>query len=198
MAIISSRLACFTRLSLGALLLVLAGCSRSFEAEVTRFHQITQTGGQSATIVPADPQIDGLEFASYADIVGAYLERYGYSAAGNSPPELRVVMGYGLAEIGAESGGPVVGVGLGSYGRHTGVSFSGLFNVGGGRRTYYSYRLDLVIEEAASGQRIFEGHSVTSGRGADMGSVMPYLVAALFENFPGNSGQTVKVKLPVE
>ena len=102
------------------------------------------------------------------------------------------------AEIGSERSGPVVGVGLGRYGRHTGVSFSGLFNVGGGRRTYYSYRLDLLIEDTASGQRIFEGRSVTSGQGADMGAVMPYLVAALFENFPGNSGETIRVELPVD
>ena len=188
----------FTRLSLGALLLLLAGCARNFEAEVTRFHQITQVGGQSATVVPADPQLQGLEFASFADIVGRHLERYGYSAAGKATPELRVVMGYGLAEIGSERSGPVVGVGVGRYGRHTGVSFSGLFNVGGGRRTYYSYRLDLLIEDTASGQRIFEGRSVTSGQGADMGAVMPYLVAALFENFPGNSGEIIRVELPVD
>lgn len=198
MTIGSSRFTCFTRLSLGALLLVLAGCSKGFEAEVTRFHQIAQTGGLSATVVPADPALQGLEFASYADIVGGYLERYGYSAAGNSAPELRVVMGYGLTELGTESGGPVVGVGVGHYGGNVGVNFSGLFNVAGSRRVHYSYRLDLVIEEAASGQRIFEGSSITSGRGADMSAVMPYLVAALFDNFPGNSGQTVKVKLPVE
>ncbi len=188
----------FPRLSLAALLLLLAGCARNFEAEVTRFHQITQVGGQSATVVPADPQLQGLEFASFADIVGRHLERYGYSAAGQATPDLRVVMGYGLAEIGSEQSGPVVGVGLGRYGRHTGVSFSGLFNLGGGRRTYYSYRLDLVIEDAATGQRIFEGHSITSGQGADMGAVMPYLVAALFENFPGDSGQTIRVELPVD
>ena len=188
----------FTRLSLAALLLLLAGCARNFEAEVTRFHQITQVGGQSATVVPADPQLQGLEFASFADIVGRHLERYGYSAAGQATPDLRVVMGYGLAEIGSEQSGPVVGVGLGRYGRHTGVSFSGLFNVGGGRRTYYSYRLDLAIEDAATGQRIFEGHSITSGQGANMGAVMPYLVAALFENFPGNSGETIRVELPVD
>ncbi len=188
----------FTRLSLAALVLLLAGCARNFEAEVTRFHQITQVGGQSATVVPADPALQGLEFASFADIVGRHLERYGYSAAGKATPDLRVVMGYGLAEIGSERSGPVVGIGVGHYGRHTGVSFSGLFNVGGGRRTYYSYRLDLVIEDTASGQRIFEGHSVTSGQGADMGAVMPYLVAALFENFPGNSGETIRVELPVD
>ena len=187
-----------TRFSLAALLLLTAGCARNFEAEVTRFHQITQTGGQSATVVPADPALQGLQFASFADIVGRHLERYGYSAAGTATPDLRVVMGYGLVEIGAERSGPVVGLGVGRYGRHTGVSFSGLFNVGGGRRTYYSYRLDLVIEEAASGRRIFEGHSVTSGRGSDMGAVMPYLVAALFDNFPGNSGETIRVELPVE
>ncbi len=191
----SSRLAHF---SLAALLLLLAGCARNFEAEVTRFHQITQVGGQSATVVPADPQLQGLEFASFADIVGRHLERYGYSAAGKATPDLRVVMGYGLAEIGSERSGPVVGVGVGRYGRHTGVSFSGLFNVGSGRRTYYSYRLDLLIEDAATGQPIFEGRSITSGQGADMGAVMPYLVAALFENFPGNSGETIRVELPVD
>ncbi len=188
----------FAGLSLAALVLLLAGCTRSFEAEVTRFHQITRVGGQSATVVAADPRLEGLEFASFADIVGRHLERYGYSAAGQATPDLRVVMGYGLAEIGSERSGPIVGIGVGHYGRHVGVSYSGLFNVGGGRRTYYSYRLDLVIEDAATGQRIFEGHSVTSGQGGDMGAVMPYLVAALFENFPGNSGETIRVELPVD
>ena len=187
----------FAGISLAALLLLLAGCARNFEAEVTRFHTIVQVGGQTATIVPADPQLAGLEFTSFADIVGGQLERYGYSAAGTAAPDLRVIMGYALAEIGSERGGPTVGLGVGRFGHHTGVSFSGLFNIGG-RRTYYSYRLDLVIEDVASGQRLFEGHSITSGLGPDMGAVMPYLVAALLENFPGQSGATIRVELPVE
>ena len=186
------------RFSLAALVMLLAGCTRSFEAEVTRFHQIAQTGGQTATIVAADPQLQGLEFSSFADLVGSHLARYGYSAAGKSTPDLRVIMGYGLAEIGSERSGPVVGIGMGHFGRHVGFSYSGLFNLGSGRHYYYSYQLDLVIEDAASGQRIFEGRSVTRGRGANMGAVMPYLVAALFENFPGQSGQTLVVELPVE
>jgi hypothetical protein len=186
------------RISLVALLFLFAGCARSFEAEVTRFHQIVQTGGQTATIVAADPQLEGLEFSSFADIVGHHLERYGYRAASTSTPDLRVVMGYAMAETGSERSGPLIGIGVGHYGRHVGVSYSGLFNVGSNRTYYYAYRLDLVIEEVASGQRIFEGRSVTSGRGANMGAVMPYLVAALFENFPGQSGQTVRIELPVD
>ena len=185
------------RLSIAALLLLTAGCARSFEAEVTRFHRITEVGSQSATIVAADPQLEGLEFSAFADIVGGHLEAHGYTAAGTDSPDLRVIMGYGLAKIGTERGGPSIGIGVGRYGRHTGVSFSSLFNVGS-ERTYYSYRLDLVIEIAATGQRIFEGRSITSGRGANMGAVMPYLVAALFKDFPGISGQTVEVELPVD
>lgn len=181
-----------------ALVIGLAGCASRFEAEVTRFHEIERAGGETATIVAADPQLEGLEFAAYAELVGRQLERHGYTAAGSAPPDLRVIMGYGLAEIGSERSGPVVGLGVGHFGRHVGVSYSGLFNVGRERRHYYSYRLDLVIEETASGRRIFEGSAITSGLGANMQAVMPYLAAALFQGFPGNSGETVRVKLPVE
>lgn len=182
---------------LPAVFLVLSACASSFQADVTRFHKMTATGGKSATIVAADPKLEGLQFTSYAGIIGRQMERFGYTAAGQADPDIRVIMNYGLLETGESRSNTSVGVGVGSYGRHGGASVFSSFPVGGSK-TWYSYRLDLVFEDAATGERLFEGYSVTVARESDLGLVMPYLAAALFEGFPGVSGQTVQVELPLD
>ncbi len=59
-------------------------------------------------------------------------------------------------------------------------------------------RLELDIDsKAVVGKRYYEGQVESTGDTAALPAVMPYLIRALFTDFPGNSGQTRRVDIPV-
>ena len=44
-------------------------------------------------------------------------------------------------------------------------------------------------------ERVFEGHALSTGRNGQIEPVMPYILDALFKNFPGRSGETQRVSI---
>ena len=59
-------------------------------------------------------------------------------------------------------------------------------------------KLEMEIDaRSPAGKRYYEGRVETSGQGESMKTVIPYLVRALFTDFPGNNGQTRRVDVPV-
>lgn len=50
----------------------------------------------------------------------------------------------------------------------------------------------------ADNQNLFEGRAQSTTRNSDLPFLVPRLVSALFTDFPGNSGETVNVRLPRE
>ena len=46
---------------------------------------------------------------------------------------------------------------------------------------------------AADGQRLFEGRAEAMSQTNDLGTLVPNLVQAMFTNFPGNSGEKVRI-----
>ncbi|MBW7837690.1 MAG: DUF4136 domain-containing protein [Sphingomonadales bacterium] len=189
--------------------ILLSACASSLTADVTRFHQLTGAAGETVQVRPADPaRAASPEFNRYADLVGAKLAAYGYKPpVAGSPSDLVAEIDWSVSESGDLRSGddsPVsvgVGVGGGSGGRHSGVGVgvgvSTGFNVGGGSGVSYIRRLSLILIRQSDGARLFEGRAVSRGENSDMLAVMPYLVDALFKDFPGKSGETIKVKLPV-
>ena len=63
-------------------------------------------------------------------------------------------------------------------------------------------RVELAIYEGASyntenPKRIFEGTAVSTGTNGQINPVMPYIVQAIFDQFPGASGETRTVRIEV-
>jgi hypothetical protein len=56
--------------------------------------------------------------------------------------------------------------------------------------TVYPRQLILNIEQAKDGAVVFEGKVKSYGTEDNLNEVMPYLVDAMFQNFPGESGVT--------
>jgi hypothetical protein len=50
----------------------------------------------------------------------------------------------------------------------------------------------------AGGTRIFEARAFSDGESASLAPVMRAMVQAIFEDFPGQSGRTRVVKVPLE
>jgi hypothetical protein len=60
----------------------------------------------------------------------------------------------------------------------------------------YTRTLKFNMEQA--GKRVFEATAVSEGTTRELPRIMPYLVASVFEGFPGESGKTRRVELPMQ
>ena len=89
------------RLGLIAAPLLLAGlaaCATPFNADVKRFSSaMPAPSGQTFAVVAADPRDSGgLEFAQYADLVAAQMNRLGYVRSDPSQAAMIVRLDYGI------------------------------------------------------------------------------------------------------
>lgn len=194
-----------------------AGCTTPFEARVARFQQLPAPQGQSFTIQARDPaKAGGLEFATYAGLVTQRLIATGYTPAPDprsatlvvnfdyavGMPRERIESTPGYGGFGYGGFGPY---GYGRYGRYGygGWGYGGFGYGGFGGFGYpevysvtqYNSYVDMRINRAADNVNVFEGRAETVADTNDLTVLVPNLVTALFTNFPGNSGQTVKVKV---
>lgn len=205
-------------------LMALSGCATGFKADVARFQQLPAPAGQTYTVVADDPRLaGGLEFAHYADLVGQRLSQTGYVAAGDpARADLIVRVAYDV-DNGREKvrstgfGGPYGGFGGGFgpgwggrfgyggyWGRPWGYGFYDPWLFGGGgfndvsSYTVYTSDLSLKIDRAADNRRLFEGKAQAQSLSNKLTYLVPNLIDAMFTNFPGQNGESVKITLPPE
>ena len=194
-------------LAAGAALLALSGCATPFNARVSRFSQLAVPAGQSFVIQTRDPRLQGgLEFSQYARLVSANLVREGYRPAGDpATADLVVNMGYhvdtGREKVVSDPLGGSYGYGWPwGYRRHFFYGFYDPFFDENDVSSYtvYTSELDLDIERAATGERVFEGTARAQSRTDRLQRLVPDLIEAMFTGFPGNSGETVKITVAPE
>lgn len=204
-----TRLALPVALALGA-----TACTTPFKADVSRFAvPLPAPAGQSFAVVPEDPKLaGGLEFATYANAVAAEMQELGYvRAASPETADLLVRFDYrvdggrervrtdfnGAGFAGGAWGpwGPWGGWGGGFGG--WGLGFNDPFFGGPNVRSYtiYTSGIDLKIDRAADGQRLFEGKAEAVSRSNRLPRLVPNLVDAIFTGFPGNSGETLRITI---
>lgn len=203
-------------------MLALASCAEPFSAKVSRFQALPPPAGQTFVVEASDPALrGGLEFAQYAQLVSARMVEKGYQpAAPGTQPDLVVKMAYmvdhgherveSTPEFGPSFGfGGYYGRGFGRYGYggyYGGFGYSPFvygfhdpFLYGGYERidtyTVYNSELDLQIDRASSGERVFEGTAKAVSADDSLPHLVPNLVTAMFTGFPGNSGETVKITI---
>ncbi|MBI1181369.1 MAG: hypothetical protein GC201_12490 [Alphaproteobacteria bacterium] len=197
---------------LGILILLagglLGGCASqpSVTSEVTRFHHMPTQGGAVA-VVAADARRSGTpEFRRLAGEVATHLTAAGFPPASGAPPEYVAELDYFMQPVLGDSDrddGPrmSIGVGGGTGGRGSsfGVGVGTSFDLGGGDHGGNALRtVTLVIERRDSGERIFEGRARSTGPAEHFGDVLPSMIDALFDGFPGESGRTVTVETTVD
>lgn len=186
-----------------AVLGTLGGCATPVgPVEVTRFHDaamLARLGQGTITVEAADGQDDGsLELATYRMAVARELARIGYveQANGAQVAQLRVER---FAFQPGRRGGPVsVGVGGGTGSYRSGVGMGLGINLSGPPAEQVTTRLHVSIHDRAGGPNLWEGRAEFTVRAsapaaqAQLGA--PRLAEALFNDFPGNSGETIVVK----
>lgn len=201
-------------------LLALSACATPFRADVQRFVALPETTGQSFAVLASDPKLaGGLEFAQYAGLVEQRMIELGYKRSGDpAAAQLLVSMNYdvdnGREKVVSDYDPFLSPIGYspyyrgGFYGRHRyrygfndpflfgGYGFSGY---GGARSfTVYTTELDMKIDRAVDGERLFEGKAEAMSRSKNLTYLVPNLVEAMFTGFPGNSGEKVRISVAPE
>lgn len=187
--------------------LLLSGCmAMTPPVDVTRFHN-----AQAAPIVPASVVIEAnvtdeghsrsIEYATYSAALLRELQRVGFSEARDGGGNSEFVARYTIERARIDAGGsrsPVsVGVGgsTGSYGSGVGLGIG--INLGGRPKDKIITELSVRITERDSSAVVWEGRaSVEAKEGSPAsqpGLAAAKLAEALFRDFPGESGATIRV-----
>lgn len=201
----------------GAIAIGLSACAPSFNADVSRFQaQFPAPQGQTFAVVAEDPELaGGLEFALYADLVAAEMAELGYvEAATPESANLLVRFDYEVDNgrervrsngFGANSHFSAWGGSRGFGRRGFGRGFGGRYAYGfydpwlGGSEvrsyTVYTSGIDMKIDNIATGERLFEGQAQAVSRSNRLQALVPNLVDAIFTDFPGSSGETLRITI---
>jgi hypothetical protein len=171
--------------------------------EVTRF--FTAAPAPAGTIAVEDANnalAQSMEYRSYAAAVGQELQRLGFSEvqeSGKGQYVALVALRTNLRSPVTGGSAPVsVGVGgaTGSYGSGVGVGIG--INLGPRPKPVSVITLGVQIRRRADNIAVWEGRARTEVRAgtpaAQPGLAAAKLAAALFQGYPGQSGQTITVK----
>ena len=198
---ISVALLCAAALSFG-------GCATAVPpVEVTRFHNAVPSWAPGTRYAIATAPLDGpavgmpsLEWNSYRAAVDQQLQRQGLVAAGsNERAPLLVRVTFERSEQPLEGRRSPVSVGVGgstgSYGSGVGLGIG--INLGGGPKRMADMQLSVRIDDAATGQALWEGRALAAipvkAPASQPSLAAAKLAEALFKDFPGESGRTISV-----
>jgi hypothetical protein len=209
-------------LALGVAALGLSACAEQLNTTVSRYQAMPAPQGQTFYVVPAGGMANngGLEFQRYAGIVAQQLQARGYQPATSAQSANMIVqLGYGIDRGQVRYvedpfyynrygyggwGSPYYSPfyrprwGWGGYGYAFG--WNDPFWYGGrGVDSYVEYQsqLDLHIRAAGTNAPLFDGRAQARSVTNRLDKVIPSLVDAIFTGFPGRSGETVKITIPV-
>lgn len=184
--------------------------ARTITSDVVRFHTGFVATGQTVAIQSADPALaTSLEFTTYANQIGAALEKLGFKpVVTGQKPDLIGLVSYTQTErdVPKARSGISIGVGGGSFGGGGGggVSVGGTIPIGGSGSSSNMVRtttLELKLQSAADAKTLWEGRATTEGKAnpeSALSVVVPALAESLTKEFPGTSGKSVRVKIKTD
>jgi hypothetical protein len=187
--------------------LMLAGCASTLRNDVYPFHQWpTELSDKSYVFEAPAAQEDTIEYASYQKLVGAELQRLGFTdAAPGAAAKLKVSMHYGTFPYELRSLYPADpfwrGPGWRRYGYFHGYYdpfWYGPANYIEDTEQRYRRQLYISIAQAADGKKLYEVTVSNTSERAALNDVMPRMIQSAFTSFPGKSGVLYHVdfKLP--
>jgi hypothetical protein len=200
----------FAKALLCATALALAGCAEQLpESRVSRFHLDQPIAPGAIAVEPRDPTLShDLEFQSYARIVQAEFDKLGFHAA----PDLAKSELVAVTELSrawrptGQYSGSSMSIGLGGAsgggwhgGSSVGVGGAVSFPIGKQHERMDVFtRLSVQLRRRSDSTVIWEGRAESIAHD-DTPAAQPQLAAqrlatALFQGFPGRSGEIITVK----
>jgi hypothetical protein len=196
--------------ALAALALSACVSPRYVTSDVTRFHTLPAApSGQTFAITALDKeQEQSLEYKQYADMLNSKLTSLGLkqSAGGPSKADYAVTLRYKVEgptpDVRSRSSSVSVGYGFGGPRWGWGGSYDPFHDHYSNTQQVYVRRVELNIYKGATygtptAERVFEGRALSEGLNGQIVPVMPYILDALFKDFPGASGSTKTVRVEV-
>ena len=191
---------------LGVLPLVWA-CTPTLRGDVVSFHEGPLPMGETIRVEAVDPaNRQSLEFREYARQVSEQLRNVGYLPVGaGEDAQLIAQLDYGVEtgpmNVRLERDGPYAYYHF-SYGRFRDPFYFGVLNRWEPEvRSTPSFIRSLsmvIVRNETNGERLFEARVESIGAQRQLPEVMPYLITALFSNFPGESGVTKVVTIEMD
>lgn len=194
---------------LAAALVALAGCASTLSARVTTYQQWpVGVQGEYYRIVPAPEQSGNLQFGAFSDMLRAAIGPTGLrEAVGSAKPRFDVKMEYGNpveqvwvqryndAYLNDGWMGPAFGGYYGGWSRWGGGGIFYTPSVVNVPVNVYRNTLTVTISDQREGGReVYRATAVNSSESSSLDAVMPYLMQAIFDDFPGNNGQVRQVR----
>jgi hypothetical protein len=204
---------------------LLSGCAVTLQGSATAFHSL-DTSTRVFAIVPDKSQEGSLEFRTYGRQVSDQLTAHGWREGGFDEAQVAVFVQYGIGQgrdvafsypiLGAVPTGNSTTTGtintFGSgYGRTSNFNATttqqttvGVVGTGVGTRTEFDRALKVlmysipVYKQTGKLEPLYEGQIRSTGSTGDLATVMPTLVRGLLKEFPGTSGKTRSVSLPID
>lgn len=191
-----------------AVMTLVSGCTPIVSSDVVTFHDSPMPAGETIRIEALDPNKEGsLEFRNYATLIGEELRRIGYNPVeGTADADLIAEVDYSV-ELGPTDVTVDPGTSFARYhfyaGRYYDPFYFGMYDPFGTPQVYstttYERVLQLnIVETTGERERIFEGRVQSAGQQALLPEVMPYLITAMFRNFPGENGVTKVVTIEAD
>lgn len=189
------------------LLVLLQACTPVLQSDVVTFHEEPMPAGERIKVEARDQTKQGsLEFRNYAALINEELRKIGYvPVEGNAAADLIAEVDYsvelGPTEVQMDPGGRFARYHFYS-GRFYDPYYFGIYNDWAPTTystTTYARILELnIIEATGERERIYEGRVQSTGQQNRLPEVMPYLVTAMFRNFPGENGVTKVVTIETD
>ena len=177
---------------------LLSACATQVTSEVTRFHRAYAPAGETLSVLNMNAAKNGsIESETYGKLLAQHLEDLGYRVIDSGEPELLAKFSYSVGA--AQTDFRAWPDNYVHYHFYFGRRHPFFFGAYWDEPYVYSYpvyprSLDLTLE-TRTGTIVFEGHVRSIGRKANMNEVIEYLIHAMFQNFPGESGVTKVVTI---
>jgi len=189
----------FQKLTLIALSLFVASCASNVRNDVAVFHDLPAANGASISITALkEENKDGIEFGQYAILVATALEGQGYEIK-DGDSDLVATLDYSRSEgrdkmrsmHGGRADQRYWNSSLGFFWGYSDPFYRSPFDNRSDVMimTVYAHELKLLIDDG-DGKRVYEGTVIAENRSKELAEMMPYLVEAMFTDFPGESGKT--------
>jgi len=202
----------------GIALLVLGACAlKGGQYNLVTFNEGKLPRGETISIQPVESLApDSLEFSYYRVLMADKLRKLGYTpVASDEPATLVATVDYSVSDgqkrFGSEqrSGATYIPSYFSNYSSKYPSKYYARYHFYNGRHhspfyygysdqwppEHYSYvvynrKLEINILDSSTAEKLFEGRAQSIGREKEIASAMPYMITAMFNNFPGENGIT--------
>jgi hypothetical protein len=192
-----------------SVLALLSGCGTTIKSQVTPFHEWPNYVQDKTYVFERTKEQDNnLEYRNYENLVRGELRRLGFEEASDlRSARLKASLGYSIKARDVRVSYPVVmdpywygPAWRGYYGPFYDPFWFGPPMVERREENYqlFTREMRFTLSQMSNDKKVYDTTVVSEGTNGSLATVMPYMVRAAFEDFPGRSGVPRVVELKMK